>query len=314
MNNDIPFFSVIIPSYNREKYIVKALDSLAYQNFRNFETIVIDDCSTDNSYQLAVTHPLENKTVIKNEVNSERCISRNNGIKAAKGKYICFLDSDDYHLPNHLQVLYDEIQKRGDPTALFFTNAWGENSLYGRKERVCPDLENHNTFHYILTYTFNPQRTAVHRSIFDEFQFDPKIPGVEDLDIFLRIAVKYPVIQIKERTTVYVMHEEAYTMSKERPAKELCNFAYIFNKPELKPYLPKQSTNRLISMCHFHLAQIAHEDKKRGNAIKHTLLSFFLFPQGYNGKTNKILLVLLLYNIPLLGKVVRLIKQMLSHG
>src|SRR5574344_408828 len=113
------FFSIIIPLYNREARITRTLDSLCSQTFQDFETIIVDDASTDNSYNVALAYELQNKTVIRNEKNSERCVTRNRGIEIAQGQYICFLDSDDYHLPTHLQTLYNAIQEKQFPQAFF---------------------------------------------------------------------------------------------------------------------------------------------------------------------------------------------------
>ena len=96
-----PFFSVIIPVYNRAKRLPYVLQSLKEQTFQDFEVIVVDDCSTDNSLEVAQRFDMPNMRVLHNEQNRERCYTRNRGIEEARGKYICFLDSDDYHLPNH---------------------------------------------------------------------------------------------------------------------------------------------------------------------------------------------------------------------
>ena len=93
IENFMLFFSVIIPVYNRAHRLPYVLESLKKQTFQDFETIIIDDASTDASYQVAVDYDIPNKVVLKNGKNSERCISRNRGIEVARGQYICFIDS-----------------------------------------------------------------------------------------------------------------------------------------------------------------------------------------------------------------------------
>ncbi len=290
----MPFFSIIIPTYNRAAFIAKAIQSVLEQIFSDFELIVIDDASADNTKEIVNTFEDSRIVYVKNPENLERCKSRNKGIQISKGKYICFLDSDDYHLPNHLSLLHSEIQKQKEPQAIFFTNAWDESN--GEKtERVCPPLEEYNLFHYIVTYTFNPQRMCVHSAVAKETLFDPEVYICEDLDFAARIALKYPVIQIKERTTVYVHHAESFTCGdSEKAIKEYDNYTRIFNKPELKAKIPKLSKRRILSMNHFHLAHYFRAKGKRAKMYKSILKSFFLFPKGYNGKTNKIILVMAL--------------------
>ena len=75
---------------------------------------------------------------------------------AAQGRYICFLDSDDYHLPEHLSVLYKGLEKLGFPTAFLFTKAWNEDAQGNREERFCPDFETTDAYRYFILYTVNP--------------------------------------------------------------------------------------------------------------------------------------------------------------
>jgi glycosyltransferase involved in cell wall biosynthesis len=308
-SNISPFFSIIIPLYNRRTRIDRAVHSVLSQTFTDWELIIVDDASTDSSWEHIQSYTDPRIRVLRNTINSERCITRNKGIALAKGKFICFLDSDDYHLPEHLHLLNTHILEKGQPEAMFFTNAWDENQQGQRGERMCPELEAHNLFHYILTYTFNPQRVAVHSKMLVEQKFDPAIPGLEDLDLWLRLAAKYPVFQIPVRSTVYVNHAEAYSSNALKYVMELQYFTHIFAKPELKHFLPKKSMNRLLSMCHFHMAQQAFVKNDFTNVRKHGIRSFVLYPSGYNGKTNIPLAVMLLYSMPILGALARAVNK-----
>lgn len=269
--------------------MAKAIKSVLTQTFSEFEIIIVDDASTDNSENIISSFNDDRIVYIRNQKNIERCKSRNKGIKIAQGKYICFLDSDDYHLPNHLEQLYKTIQAKGEPQALLFTNAWNETGGK-RTERICPPIEKYNLFHYIVTYTFNPQRMCIHKDICKDFLFDPEVYVCEDLDYAANIATKYPVIQVNKRTTIYVHHSESFTSGdKEKPFKELENYKRIFHKKELRKKIPLFSRWRLISMCHFHIAQLYYEQKKYWNMYKSIIISFFLCPIGYNKKTIKIM-------------------------
>jgi len=97
-----PAVSIIIPTYNREKLIIKALDSIFAQTFNDFEILIIDDASTDNTKE--VIESLANPKIkyFRLEKNSGQCVARNYGIKRASGEFIAFLDSDDEWLPEKL--------------------------------------------------------------------------------------------------------------------------------------------------------------------------------------------------------------------
>ena len=296
-----PYFSVIIPVYNRAHSIRKAIDSILNQTFENFEIIVIDDASMDNTNEVVASIEDNRIQYYKNETNQERCVTRNIGIEKSKGKYICFLDSDDYHLPEHLQEIYNEIQVKGEPKGFFFTNAWNETSDGVRSERMCPDFELVNPYVYFLRYTVNPQRWAVHRDVILNNLFDEKIVICEDMDTSLRILKSgAPIFQIKKRTTVYVAAIDSFTISDPQKAeKELFYMRKIFDRFELKKHLPSKDTRRLLSMCYFHLSTNYFKLGFKWKTITSAIWSYLLFPKGYNGKTNKTLLVSIIYSTPI---------------
>ena len=93
-------FSIIIPTYNREKFISIAIESVKNQLFQNWELIVIDDGSTDNTKNIVKHYLSDSRIKYVYQENQERSASRNNGVNIANGKWICFLDSDDKFLSN----------------------------------------------------------------------------------------------------------------------------------------------------------------------------------------------------------------------
>lgn len=106
-----PLVSVIMPAYNAENYIRDAITSVIDQTIADWELIIVDDCSTDRSYEIAATMALadERIRVLKNEVNSGVAKTRNRGIRYAEGQYIAFLDSDDVWISEKLERQLDMI-------------------------------------------------------------------------------------------------------------------------------------------------------------------------------------------------------------
>lgn len=107
-----PIISLIIPVYNVEKYLRKAFESVQSQTFKDFEVIIINDGSTDNSLKIILEFCKKNKNfVLINQENSGPAAARNTALKVSKGEYIAFMDSDDYLEPNFLECLYEAAKK-----------------------------------------------------------------------------------------------------------------------------------------------------------------------------------------------------------
>lgn len=111
----MPEISVIVPLYNARKYLQEAIDSVLAQTFQDFEIIVVDDCSTDDSWELASKLYGENDKVrlYRHEGNKTAGGARNTGLEHAKGKYIAFLDSDDLYMPETLEIMHKAAEKYG---------------------------------------------------------------------------------------------------------------------------------------------------------------------------------------------------------
>ncbi len=309
------YFSIITPVYNRQELIIPTIESVINQSFADWELILVNDASTDNTKDVLDKYcQSDNRIkVISHDVNKERGFARNNGIKNSNAEYICFLDSDDLFDVTHLQNFYNYIEKNKHPVALMFSNTYLISDIHNssnRTKKTAPQYNHNSRFAYILHYTFNPTRVCIHKDILNEYQFDPKIPGLEDLDLWLHIALKYPIFYLPEYTSMYLVHNESYsTGDKNRFKKELKNFKYIFAKKQFEGILPNNEKNRLLSMCHFHLTESYEYNNEKTNLYKSIIKSFILCPKGYNGKTNKILLVRFLYNLPFLGVIIKRIKN-----
>lgn len=96
--------SIIMPSYNTAEYIAETIQSVQAQSYTDWELIIVDDCSTDNTDDIVKPYLIDKRIVyIKNEKNSGAALSRNRALRKAKGKWIAFLDSDDLWTPDKLE-------------------------------------------------------------------------------------------------------------------------------------------------------------------------------------------------------------------
>ena len=112
MTND-KLVSIIIPVYNASRFLEETINWIQEQTYSNWEAIFIDDCSSDNSYNLIKKYQKEDKRIklIKNKTNSGAAVSRNNGIDHAEGDYLCFLDADDKWHPEKLEKQINFMQE-----------------------------------------------------------------------------------------------------------------------------------------------------------------------------------------------------------
>ena len=110
VNNREPLVSVIIPTYNSSQYIKEAIDSVLAQTYKNFEIIVIDDGSTDNTKEVLAPYLSVIKYIYKN--NGGPASARNRGIKEANGEFVAFLDADDVWKPDRLARGVDILDQR----------------------------------------------------------------------------------------------------------------------------------------------------------------------------------------------------------
>jgi len=118
-----PKVSVLIPAYNASAFIEKAIDSILNQSFKDFELIVVDDGSTDNTADLVLSYNDNRIRLVKNDKNSGLTFSRNRLINEAAGKYIAWLDADDIAHKERLKIQYEFLEKNGD---YILTSSWAK--------------------------------------------------------------------------------------------------------------------------------------------------------------------------------------------
>jgi glycosyltransferase involved in cell wall biosynthesis len=118
--SDAPFFSIILPVFNGEKFISETIQSILQQSFTNWELIVIDDGSTDKSAGIVKDFcKLDNRIKLLQQTNKKQPAARNAGMKIAQGEWIAFIDADDLWLPAKLELQYQFINKNANVDVVF---------------------------------------------------------------------------------------------------------------------------------------------------------------------------------------------------
>ena len=201
------FFSIIIPTYNRAAYLPVSIGSVIGQCFGSWELLVIDDGSIDNTSEVVKSfHDDRIKYYYKK--HEERSIARNYGISLAKGKYICFLDSDDLYFENHLQVLYSRIALEDFPVGLFYTGMNIRKESDNNTQPVYdPEIYKHPLL-FVWDKFLLINSVCVHSSILEKHRFPEEFHVWEDTHLWLRVVAKYPFFQIIEMTTQWNIHKQ----------------------------------------------------------------------------------------------------------
>jgi glycosyltransferase involved in cell wall biosynthesis len=192
-----PLFSIIIPTYNRAHLICKTLKSVLEQVYKNFEVIIVDDGSTDNTS--LIVHEFIKKNDLTNfhyyfKENAERGVARNYGIEIAKGKWITFLDSDDLLYENHLKTATEFINSNFELSV--FHSAYefrDENGILIKKVKYPTKRDlNDKLIRGNLCSCFG---MFIKNEILNKFKFNENrdLSGTEDWLLWLQIATQYSI-------------------------------------------------------------------------------------------------------------------------
>ena len=207
MINHSPLFSVIIPTYNRAYLISKTIDSVLAQTFTDFEVIIVDDGSTDNTHDVVSSYSDERIKYILQK-NSERAAARNNGIHKAKGLYVTFLDSDDLFMQNHLEVVRENLLNLSFP--FFFHQAYQiEHTKENRIELKTPPRKNPLKVLIKKGNFFGCAGLFLRKELAEKHLFDEEriLSGSEDYVMLLRLTMYESIIVDKKPTTRLINHE-----------------------------------------------------------------------------------------------------------
>lgn len=190
--------SVIIPTYNRARCVLRAVDSALSQGLADLEVVVVDDGSSDETGEVLL--PLRGAiTYVAHDVNRGVASARNTGIRCSRAPFIAFLDSDDFWLAGKLTAQLAFFRDHPDALACQTQEIWVRN---GR--RVNPQRKHLKPSGDIFEPSLkrclvSPSAVMLRRSLLDEIGlFDEELPACEDYDLWLRVACRHPIYLIDE--------------------------------------------------------------------------------------------------------------------
>jgi glycosyltransferase involved in cell wall biosynthesis len=247
-----PVLSIIVPVYNSEKSLVKCLDSILAQTFKNFECIVVDDGSSDRSPVICDEYAdKDTRIIVIHKKNEGVSTARNDGIRAACGKYIAFVDSDDYIMPEMYSLLTEKIEhEKGDTVCCGYT--------LKKKEYLPPSGFRHTS---IAQTVFQLERAELFGLVWNKLYILKIIKESHILfpdgyyfgeDMFFNLQYFSAITSVCcIDKALYVYCENSASVSKIRPPLEQClarfnnNSSQIIRLPENKG---EQYINRILAL------------------------------------------------------------------
>ena len=255
--------SIVIPLYNKEKAIVGTLDSVLAQTYTDYEILVVDDGSTDESRDVVekyiIIHQSAPITLIRKE-NGGVCSARNKGIREAKGEYIALLDADDLWDKEYLAEMVRMIADFPDAAmwGINFAEVTNGNQLVRCLATGLPDsyrgyVENYFNIQGRISDLFCSSSVVVRKEIFDNVgYFDERIKYAEDTDMWWRIIARYPVAFYDRYMVFYQFDTENRALLKPKPLDK--NLSYYVSKyadykdcPSMYRYAMRTAANDLKS-------------------------------------------------------------------
>ena len=207
MPSSTPFFSIVMPTYNRAHLIDKTITTILSQTFIDFELIIVDDGSTDHTLSVVSAIDDARLTYLKKD-NGERGAARNYGRDHSKGRYINYFDSDDLMYPNHLRVAKELIERINNPE--IFHLGYDFKTVDGEVTKKVDQLGDEIIRRVFFDNFLSCNGMFVRRDIAEEFPFesDRILASAEDWELWIRLTSRYKLYYSNEITTSVVSHDQ----------------------------------------------------------------------------------------------------------
>ncbi|UCC94490.1 MAG: glycosyltransferase [Candidatus Omnitrophota bacterium] len=197
-----PFFSVIIPTHNRVQFLKIAIDSVFMQTFPDYEIIVIDDGSKDKTEHI-LRKVKDRRLRYISQPHQGVSSARNRGLQEARGRFVCFLDSDDRFRKEKLEVTHDCIRRYPEYKIFHTEEIWYRGGSYLPQKIYHKKPSGFIFKDAVKLCCVSISTAAINRDVFDVVGFfDESLPACEDYDLWLRITSRFPVFLISLALTI----------------------------------------------------------------------------------------------------------------
>lgn len=204
----MPLVSIIIPSYNSSKFLSETIDSVIAQSYGNWELIIVDDGSTDDTSHLVKRYLNDVRIKYLYQENSGVSAARNYGYQNSKGDFVAFLDSDDVWLPESIEKKYTYLHEHADCGIVFGKMQIIDQDSKLRKE-ILDAREGHILKELLLWKTMlpSPSSILVRRSVIEIVGlFEEKLSTAADQDFYFRCSAKYKIGKVNSVCGYYRVH------------------------------------------------------------------------------------------------------------
>ena len=291
-----PFFSIIIPTYNRVDFLRKNIPELLLLNYNNYEIIVVDDGSTDNT-SLLFNELKNNKLFYYSKQNEERAAARNFGVQKANGTYITFLDSDDILYPNALQMAEDALKQKEFPV---FMHLAYEIGTLNKVNKLVQNIPDNNPLLFVKGNPLSCMGVFIKREAILQHPFNPdrNLAGSEDWELWVRLAAHYNLRTDNHIIGRLIEHDSRsvinYPEDKLKTRKELA-MKYVFEDAAVQQLFGKHKNTMNAHWCTYIALHLAMSAKKK-SALAYFKEAFKLNPFALLNKRALVIIKLLLLN------------------
>lgn len=215
--------SIVLPLYNREKTIERAVKSVLNQTYTNLELIVVDDCSSDRSVDIVNAIDDKRLRIVKLKKNGGACRARNRGIDEANGEYIAFQDSDDEWALNKLEIQLNALKNsKADVNFCAFNRVSKKKSTRIPKRDFKISKQGKWLAQELLKDNFiSTQTILAKREVFRKVRFDEKLPRFQDWDLAIRLAQNYTLSYVDNSLVNVYIQDDSITRNGKKGLKAL---------------------------------------------------------------------------------------------
>jgi glycosyltransferase involved in cell wall biosynthesis len=256
-----PLVSVIIPSYNRREMLLQAVAAVLAQTFTDYELIVVDDGSTDNTP--AALAPYTGAITLLTGDNKGVSAARNDGVARARGEYVAFLDSDDLWLPDKLSRQVSFLAAHPEVLVCQTEEIWIKN---GR--RINPAKKHRKPsgmifFPSLALCLVSPSAVMIKKTFFREIGgFDEMLPACEDYDLWLRISCRHPIHLINDPLVIKRGgHEDQLSSAPGLDKFRIRALQKILDSPDLTQDMRDAAAAVLIRKCRIYAQGCARRNR-----------------------------------------------------
>lgn len=280
MSQPTPSVSVVIPVYNRGKFVGETIQSVLAQSFRDFEIIAIDDGSTDNS--LEVLRSFGDRVSVLQHPNGEnrgQSAAINLGLRRARGKYIAILDSDDLWMPEKLEILVGFLESHPDVGLVYSNGQWVDEEGNSKGVIYGPNhTETSDPSKVLLNCYFAlPSNSVVRREAFERAgEFDETLRTAQDHDMAIRIAEVARLAYVDRVLWSYRRH--GASVSKRSGERRWQIGFYILEKARKRYPYPPSVIRKRRAVLNFRLGQLAKEREAWHKFLWHMAVAGVLDP------------------------------------